>query len=144
MKKIVFAFGIVLVLHGATGCFEPGAPAEETPAEESSSLNLFTDFKPADFASEMKKEGAVILDVRTPEEVGEGYISGAVFVDWNSPNFKAEVQKMGSKTPVYVYCAVGGRSAGAKELMQELGFKEVHNLLGGIESWKSSGFEVAR
>ena len=43
------------------------------------------------------------------------------------------------KKPVYVYCAVGGRSAKASKVLQESGFKTVYNLLGGFNGWTAAG-----
>jgi phage shock protein E len=43
---------------------------------------------------------------------------------------------------VFVYCAVGGRSAEAARLLQQEGFKQVIDLQDGIMAWQKSGQKV--
>jgi rhodanese-related sulfurtransferase len=86
----------------------------------------------------------LILDVRTPDEFAAGHIEGAVNIDWYNPQFKAEIAALDKSKPVFVYCAVGGRSGQAKKLLNSEGFKEVHNLNGGIEAWKKDGLKVVK
>jgi rhodanese-related sulfurtransferase len=83
-----------------------------------------------------------ILDVRTPEEWAGGVIKGAKKLNYQSPDFKAEVAKLDKKSPVIVYCAMGGRSAKASELMRTLGFTDVTNMSSGFEAWKNAGYPV--
>ena len=58
------------------------------------------------------------------------------------PGLKDGRSQLDSQKPVVVYCAVGGRSLAAAQLLAGLGFKEVYNLQGGIKAWqglKASG-----
>ena len=80
-----------------------------------------------------------LLDVRTPEEWAEGIIAGATKINFHDANFRDEVAKLPKDKEYAVYCAAGGRSASASEMMTEMGFKKVNNLTGGIEEWKSKG-----
>ena len=82
------------------------------------------------------KDNEVILDVRTPEEVDQGIIPGAINIDYYSDTFEEEIKKLDHNVPVLVYCRSGGRSSKSMELMNKLGFKEVYNLLGGYTSWE--------
>ena len=82
-------------------------------------------------------KNAVILDVRTPEEFDEARIPNSKNIDfYNSEYFMDEIQKLDRKLSYYVYCRSGVRSANSCQLMNELGFKKVYNLLGGIIEWK--------
>jgi 3-mercaptopyruvate sulfurtransferase SseA len=47
-----------------------------------------------------------------------------------------------SKT-VYVYCLSGGRSSSAAGQLQEMGFKSVVNLSGGMLAWQSANLPVS-
>ena len=47
-----------------------------------------------------------------------------------------EIEKLDKDNSYYVYCRTGVRSANSCQLMNELGFKKVYNLLGGIVEWK--------
>lgn len=78
-----------------------------------------------------------LLDVRTPEEVSEGFIKSAKFANLFDANFyqKASAQLDKSK-PVYVYCNTSNRSKSASNILKEKGFKIII-LEGGYSSWKS-------
>ena len=84
----------------------------------------------------MKKTGAQLIDVRTPREFSNGFIEGAKNIDYNGDSFEKQMKKLDKTKPVLVYCAAGGRSENAAELLQEWGFKEVYDLEGGYNGWK--------
>ena len=82
-------------------------------------------------------ENAVILDVRTPEEFETSRIPNSKNIDFYNPqNFMQEIEKLDKDNSYYVYCRTGVRSANSCQLMNELGFDKVYNLLGGIVEWK--------
>lgn len=81
-------------------------------------------------------ENLQIVDVRQNAEVAEGMIDGAVQMDISKPAFYEQIETLDKNRPVLVYCAAGGRSKTAQEIMQENGFTEVHNLKRGYGHWK--------
>ena len=84
----------------------------------------------------VKDSNTRIMDVRTPGEVSEGYIAGAViFNDINDSNFDANLDKLDKSKNYIVYCKSGGRSSRAVEIMREKGFKKVYDLEGGVSNW---------
>jgi rhodanese-related sulfurtransferase len=89
-----------------------------------------------EFEELMKKTGAQLIDVRTPREFSNGFIEGAKNIDYNGDSFEKQMKKLDKTKPVLVYCAAGGRSENAAELLQEWGFKEVYDLEGGYNGWK--------
>lgn len=93
----------------------------------------------ANFSSKMnEKSDAPIVDVRTPGEYAEGHIEHSLNFDWNGANFEKQISDLDKSQPVFVYCLGGGRSAATVEKMQELGFKEVYELDGGMMAWRSA------
>lgn len=97
----------------------------------------------ADLAQEIWKEkavmtdGAVIIDVRTPKEWDEGMIAGAKKLDiMDTQHFVSELEKMDKTIPYFLYCRSGNRSGQGCQLMQQMGFNETYNLVGGILEWK--------
>ena len=79
---------------------------------------------------------ALILDVRTEEEVEEGYIPNMVHIDIRlGQGFVDELQKLDKSKNYYVYCRSGGRSAQACAIMNQMGFETTYNLLGGFMNW---------
>ena len=83
----------------------------------------------------MLGEDIQLIDVRTPTEVSAGKIENALNIDFNSPDFKAEIEKLDKDKKTLVYCAAGGRSGKAAQLMHDIGFKEVYDLQGGYGNW---------
>jgi rhodanese-related sulfurtransferase len=86
----------------------------------------------------------VILDVRTPQEYADGHLSNAVNIDFESSNFKNAVNKLDKNKTYLVYCRTGIRSAAASQTMEELGFKDIYDMSGGIMDWQSQGFPVVK
>ena len=101
-------------------------------------------------AAEAKKlvgmPDVVFLDVRDAPEVGRtGAIPGAVHVSRGMLEFAADPQSPYHKPALdrakrlVVNCASGGRSALACKTLQEMGFGNVANLVGGINGWLEAG-----
>ena len=90
-----------------------------------------------DWVSQFKAdENAVILDVRTEAECNEGIIANAITIDINlGQGFITEIEALDKTKNYYVYCRSGMRSAKACEIMNELGFENAYNLVGGIIEW---------
>lgn len=80
---------------------------------------------------------AVVMDVRTPEEIAEGKIRGAMEIDYYSEDFKQQLDTLDRDNMYYIYCRSGNRSRKAAEMMQEMGFKKVFNLEGGYTAYES-------
>lgn len=139
MKTLLSTAAIISCLFlGA--CSTDNNP-ETTANKEKTSINK--DLNVAEFQKLSQKEPGIILDVRTPGEIAQGTIPGAMVIDWNGNNFSEEVSKLDKTKPIYVYCKSGGRSSSACGKMQSLGFEKIYNLSGGITAWKSAGNEVA-
>lgn len=88
--------------------------------------------------------GAVVLDVRTPEEVAEGIIPGAINLDYKSADFKTSIDALDKSKTYFVYCASGGRSGKTADLMKEKNFNSVYSLAGGLKAWTESGLETVK
>ena len=86
-------------------------------------------------------EQIVVIDVREPEEFGQGKIPGAYTI----PRGVLEGQvdgRLPRESTVVLYCAGGGRSALAARSLAEMGFDKVENLQGGFSNWVNSGLPV--
>lgn len=88
------------------------------------------------FADMIGKPNTVVIDVRTPEEVSQGYIKGAtVFADINGSDFAEKINALDKSKTYLVYCRSGARSSNASGYMIKNGFTNVYNLNGGILGW---------
>ncbi len=102
------------------------------------------DLGATEFQSEIKSaETGQILDVRTVDEYNNGHIEGAVLADISSNLFQEVTSKLDKSKPVYVYCLSGGRSGEAASQLQQMGFKSVINLSGGMLAWQSANLPIS-
>lgn len=82
---------------------------------------------------------AVVLDVRTQDELDDGMLENAAHIDiYLGQGFLDEVEKLDKSKNYYIYCKSGGRSAQACQLMAQLGFETTYNMLGGYTAWKAA------
>jgi len=86
----------------------------------------------------------IIIDVRTPEEYAGSHIENAMNVDYYSASFKDEINGFARDRIYLVYCRTGARSAGARDIMKELGFQKIYNMTGGITDWVAKGLPVVK
>jgi rhodanese-related sulfurtransferase len=96
------------------------------------------DLNQVNWNNQLKNDSnAVIIDVRTEEEFSEGYISGALNIDiYKGQGFVYQIEELDKSKNYYVYCKAGGRSAQACSIMNQLGFENTYNLVGGIMKWQ--------
>lgn len=79
----------------------------------------------------------VILDVRTEDENAAKKIPGSLNIDfYKGQGFVYQVDELDKNKNYYVYCLAGGRSAQACSIMNQLGFENTFNLIGGISEWE--------
>ncbi|WP_367757788.1 rhodanese-like domain-containing protein [Flavobacterium sp. WC2430] len=77
-----------------------------------------------DYAN-LVKQGALILDVRSPGEYKQGHIKGSVNAPLNELN--SHITKIKKEKTIITCCASGMRSASAKSILKSNGFTTVHN-----------------
>lgn len=102
-------------------------------------------------AGEIATGNVVLVDLREPGELAEqGAIAGAVhaprgmlefYADPASPYHRSELDP---SARTILYCASGGRSALACDLLRQLGYAEVAHLDGGLKAWKAADRPVVR
>ncbi|APY00979.1 rhodanese-related sulfurtransferase [Lacinutrix venerupis] len=96
-----------------------------------------SDLSQEQWAKQLKAdENAFILDVRTEEEVEDGFIPNAKNLNiFKGQAFIYELEALDKSKNYYVYCRSGGRSGQACAIMNEMGFENAYNLLGGFSEW---------
>jgi rhodanese-related sulfurtransferase len=90
------------------------------------------------------KSDLQLIDVRTIGEYKAGHLSKSVLIDYYKPDFKAQLQKLDKNKPIAVYCAIGGRSNEALQILKRLGFREAYDLSGGIQSWQENKLPIEK
>ena len=101
-------------------------------------MTLFSMIKDKDINAGMKwyrsVEGAVLLDVRTAEEYGEGHIPGSINIPFDELE-KIKESVTDAFTPIYVYCETGEKSDEAALELKKMGYYSVTEL-GGIAQYQ--------
>ena len=95
-------------------------------------------FDAADAKNYMNRTAAdafTLLDVRQPEEYESEHLPGAKLIPL--PELSGRLAELDAEKPIIVYCAIGGRSRVAAQVLAAKGFREVFNLTGGIKAWSS-------
>ncbi|MFC9787582.1 FAD-dependent oxidoreductase [Rhodococcus sp. NPDC127528] len=87
---------------------------------------------------DLQAAGAVLVDVRTPEEFAAGNVPGAVNVELDELRARAHELPDGE---LVVHCQVGQRGHTAARLLRQLG-RSVRNLDGGYRTWQSGQARV--
>jgi rhodanese-related sulfurtransferase len=97
-----------------------------------------SDLSQEEWAEQLQNDdNAIILDVRTPEEVEEGIIPGSINIDiYLGQEFLEEVDKLDKSKNFYVYCRSGNRSGQACAIMNSIGIANAYNLEGGFMNWE--------
>mgnify|MGYP003667582572 FL=1 len=90
--------------------------------------------------SKLETKNIQLLDVRTPEEFNEGFIEGAISINFYDDEFFKKVNnQFDSNKPIYIYCASSGRSVKASsKLIIDRSFTEIYYLQGGYNQWKKN------
>ena len=100
-------------------------------------MGIFDFFKQPDINQGVQEyknaAGAVLLDVRTPQEYREGHIPGSQNVPLQQLDKVEEVTE-NKDTVLYVYCRSGARSRQAVSLLQAMGYTNVRNI-GGVAAY---------
>jgi rhodanese-related sulfurtransferase len=89
-----------------------------------------------------KNKNIFILDVRTPMERSQGFITGSVLIPIDT--IEKRLAEIPRNRPVIVYCAVGSRSRAVAQALAGQGYAEIYNMRDGIFGWSRSGFPVQR
>lgn len=126
MKNLSLLIVVILVLFSSC---EFSAQNEKNTSSEIQQERI--DLEVAEFKDKMKEKDVVILDVRTPTEIAQGKIDGAIELDVKSSDFQEKIKELDKDKTYLVYCRSGRRSVAACDIMEKEGFDDLYNLLGG-------------
>ena len=71
------------------------------------------------------KDGAFLVDVRTPAEFAEGHVKESVNIPLDQ--IESQLEKFEEKEQIIVFCRSGARSGQAKLILEQNGFANVTN-----------------
>jgi len=131
---------LLLVACGSEG--QTHEHPEETTIQEGRIIS--EPVGPEKFSAHLNDDGAILLDVRTEEEIMNGVIPGATYLEYGTPEMKEGIANMDKDATILVYCAAGARSGKVREILLEQGFQTVYDLVGGITAWEAAGMAIEK
>lgn len=95
-------------------------------------------------AQELTDGGAVLIDVREPDEIAQGSPAGALRPGRSYLEMRIEQSVPDTGRTVLCLCGGGNRSLFAADALRQLGYSDVRSVAGGFNRWKDEGlpFEV--
>ena len=93
-----------------------------------------------DLSARMQSGDVQVLDVRREPEWEAAHIAQATW--WPLDNFRVAPPELDRDVPIAVHCKGGYRSMIACSLLQRAGFKQVTNIVGGIDAWQQAELPV--
>jgi rhodanese-related sulfurtransferase len=91
-----------------------------------------------------KKENAVILDVRDPNEYAAGHLPGAINVSRGRLDFDIWDKIPDKEAKIYVYCRTAAVSTFATKTLNDLGYKNAVLMEAMLEDWIKAGYPFVR
>lgn len=82
--------------------------------------------------SKMIEKGAILVDVRSPQEFAEGHLENAISLPEYEINKRVNNILPDKLQMIIVYCSTGHRSQKAQVTLQRLGYQKVYNLCKGL------------
>jgi rhodanese-related sulfurtransferase len=93
-------------------------------------------------ASRRQAAGALLIDVRQPEEWNAGHAPYARLIPLGS--MSARLAEIPQDRDVLLICRSGNRSGTAQRQLLQLGYEKVFNVSGGMNAWAGAGLPVER
>ena len=128
MKRFLLIF-IIVFASFLTGCKD----------DSDDQIILVT---PEEMFSLMELEDVQLVDVRTAKDRVDGFIKNSQNIDFNSPTFDQDIEKLDKTKPVILYCRTGSRSRKCAKKLKEAGFVQIYDLKGGITQWLFNDYEI--
>jgi rhodanese-related sulfurtransferase len=96
-----------------------------------------------EFAELRKQEPdwVLVLDVREPGELSGGVIEKSVRIPLGE--LRSRTAELDRERLLLVHCKGGYRSSIATSLLRRAGFRDIANLIGGFDAWKTAGLPYA-
>lgn len=130
MKKVIVISGLVIVAGLGIFCLTNTKPTEKAAKTDPYEISLKQ-------INQNIKSGALLIDVRTPEEFNKDHATGAINLPVEKIQ-KGELPNVAKDQIVYLYCHSGKRAATAKAILEKAGFSHALSLT-SLHNWVSMG-----
>ena len=93
-------------------------------------------------ASRRQSAGALLVDVRQPDEWSAGHAPNAKLIPLGS--LASRLAEVPRDREVLLICRSGNRSGSAQRQLLQLGYEQVFNVSGGMHAWAGAGLPIER
>ena len=110
--------------------------------ESGKPVNIIRTLSAQHLKTKLDRGELTLLDVRTPSEWRSGYVEGAkkiFFVD-----LAEQASSLPRDKPIAVTCSVGNRSSIGASILEQNGFEQVYNVLGGMTAWTNMSYPLKK
>jgi rhodanese-related sulfurtransferase len=140
MSKTYSALIIVLVLLVGIAFVTIFNSNKNTLNQPTSPNNNYINISPKDLKGYLDSDKDIyLLDVHIPEQ--EHIVGTDEFIPFNDIAASKTKLPDDKDTEIVVYCRSGSMSKTASKTLIDIGYTNVKNLTGGINAWKSEGYE---
>jgi rhodanese-related sulfurtransferase len=131
---------LLMAVMLGSGCSNTDSGAASQTVTEGQ-INKFVTLKQASDLIQKNQDNPdfIIIDDRVPELYRTGHIANAINIPYG-PDFSARIGKIDKNKVYLVYCPSGCGST--SKAMKQLGFREVYEISGGLNAWKSEGLPI--
>ncbi len=91
-----------------------------------------------------KGDAFTLIDVREADEYKGGRLPKSLNIPRGILEMEMERHFKDPTQPFILYCAAGGRSAVAAQMLKKMGYENVSSMEGGFEAWKRLGLPVEK
>lgn len=107
----------------------------------------------SELSQEIGNENLVLVDVRSREVIqADGMIEGSINIPRGMLEFHADQREdnpfrrteLNPNKKIVLYCGAGGQSSLSSKTLQDMGFTNVYNLMGGTKAWVEAGFNLKK
>ena len=88
-------------------------------------------------ASALRAQGALLVDVRQPEEWAQGHVPGSALIPID--DLPSRLRDLPRDRKIVVVCHSGKRSRFGRDLLLNAGFTQVASMSGGLAQWEAQG-----
>mgnify|MGYP006301450291 CR=1 FL=1 len=141
LRRMSAAFVLLIVLLSGCGLSPSvGTGSDFAVSAQNDALSVNLSSKQV---AELYRHGyVVIVDVRQAWEYEDVHVEDSILIPLDE--LPERTDEVPTDQPVILLCRSGNRSGQAIRLLENAGFDNVHNLVGGITAWEQQGYPVVR
>jgi len=141
-RAIIPLVAAFLIISGNGYAAAAGKTPDQLVKEAKASIKEFT-------VNDVKsmidgKEKIILLDVRDKNEFEEGSIPRAINISRGMLEFKVALVIPDKNAKIIVFCGLDLRGPLATRSLNEMGYMNAANMIGGLRAWKEAGYAIAK